>query len=371
MEHTNDFIRSTYALNPECSDELLKTDDYSSAEDIINIDKLVHAIIYSDEVLFYINEERNYLEEDEPIITKSIACKKPSIFEGILRYKDPKVFKLVESSFPVHIFNPYVLLFLNNVLLKLGFYNKTDYRYIAKYRKNNEYSRKKYNDFYAGCIDVLNSFIENIRLEAKSEEFKESIKKYQRRSNDNYESLVKYINKLFDENDEVMVLRVDFGYKEKYPLTKGILRNKSLSEIEKERNAKCSQAQADRTRLFNNCRKNNIFKKHMLGYAWKLEYGFFKGFHYHLFFFFDGSQVHDDINKARMIGEYWKTKITKGRGLYHNCNANKGGYKYLGIGKIHRNDLSLRKDLEKAALYLTKNDYCKIELINGQIFGKK
>jgi Inovirus Gp2 len=372
-EHTTDFLRSTYALNPECSDELLKTDDYYKAEDIINIDKLVHEIIQSEEVLFYTHEVRDFLGERHTI-TKHIECEKPYIVDGLLHYIDSNVFKLVESSYPVHNFNPYILLFLTNIRDKLGFDNGKAFSYKAEYQENDEAERLKYKNYYADRVAELNAFIDSIRLEAKSQEFEKTIKKYQRQSNDNYKSLVKYINKLFDENIGMMVVRVDFGYKENDPYTKEKQRKQNPYDMEKERDAKCLQAQADRKHLFNDCRCNKIFK-HMLGYAWKLEYGFIKGFHYHMFFFFDRSQVWDAEDKARSIGEYWKTTITKGRGLYHNCNADKGSYKYLGIGMINNDDFNLRKDLEKASLYLTKNDYCKVEYIIAKkkvrIFGKK
>lgn len=365
MDHTIDFLRSTYALDPKCSDELLKTEDYAKAEDIINVEKLVHDIIQSEGVLFSINEDS--CDVDGRSIRKYIACKKPHIFNEILHYIDSDVFKLITFSFPVHIFNPYFQLFIKNVGVKLGFDHGKYFRYDTVYKKNiNDGFMIRDNERYAPRVDMLNAFIDSIRLEAESQEFKKTINKYQRRAKDNYGSLMKYINNLFDEdvgkNARLMVLRVDFGYEEN-----------DLFTNEKWRNAKFLQAQGDRVRLFNNRRSNKIFK-HMLGYAWKLEYSLKKGFHYHMFFFFDGSQVWDGEDKARRIGEYWKTAITKGKGLYHNCNANKGSYKYLGTGIIKHDDVKLREDLEKAALYLTKTDYCKVGLIaqkKVRIFGKE
>jgi hypothetical protein len=95
----------------------------------------------------------------------------------------------------------------------------------------------------------------------------------------------------------------------------------------------------------------------MVGFAWKLEYGLDKGFHYHLLLLFDGSRRQQDVKIAMDIGEYWKHEITSGEGVYWNCNARKSDYKACGVGRISRNDIELRAILkDKVALYLTKVD---------------
>jgi hypothetical protein len=119
--------------------------------------------------------------------------------------------------------------------------------------------------------------------------------------------------------------------------------------------------------------ENNRLGKHMLGYAWKLEYGPDKGWHYHLLFIFDGSNVREDQTLAMFIGDYWKNVITQCRGSYYNCNAFKDSYKTLGIGMINYHDLELRQGLYQAAKYLTKPDYYAraIVLGNDRTFARK
>lgn len=189
----------------------------------------------------------------------------------------------------------------------------------------------------------LNGCVEQIRQEVKSKSFLAKLNSYQRSSNKNYKGLIEYVDALFDHHARLLVLRVDLSYSKE--------------------NAKTTQAQAkqDRKHLFGNARSNKLFGD-MVGHIWKLEHGPDKGFHYHMMFFFDGSKVREDITLAKRIGEYWKEVITKGRGLYYNCNAVKLAYASCGIGMIERADAELRAGLCKAMVYLTKTDlYMKLQ----------
>ena len=145
----------------------------------------------------------------------------------------------------------------------------------------------------------------------------------------------------------MLILRIDFHYRKDVD-------NPYLTEVE--RNEKYKQAKKDLKHFLNNKRSNKKLFKHLLGYAWKLEYAPRTGFHYHLFFFFNEKEVRGDVIKAKKIGEYWQNFITEGRGRYFNCNAKKNEYKFLGIGKIHRNDVKLKEGLRIAVEYLTKTD---------------
>jgi len=197
----------------------------------------------------------------------------------------------------------------------------------------------------------LNECVEQIRQEAKSKSFLAKLNSYQRSSNKNYKELTEYVDALFERHARLLVLRVDLSYSKE--------------------NSRTTQAQAkqDRRRLFENARSNKLFDN-MVGFIWKLEHGPEKGFHYHMMFFFDGSKVREDITLAKRIGEYWAEVITKGRGLYYNCNAVKLAYASCGIGMIEHADIELRAGLCKAVFYLTKTDlYMKLQT-EGRGMGK-
>lgn len=200
-------------------------------------------------------------------------------------------------------------------------------------------------------LPLLNGCVDRIRQEAKSKQFQSKLKNYQRSGNKNYKGLMAYVDALFARYSRLLVLRVDLGYRKEF--------------------SKATQAEAkqDREHLFQNMRSNKLFGD-MVGYIWKLEHGPEKGFHYHMMFFFDGSKVREDGSLAMRIGHYWNDVITKGRGLYHNCNADKSFYRSCGIGMVEHWNSQMRDGLGKAVLYLTKTDlYMKLQTV-GRGMGK-
>ncbi len=201
-------------------------------------------------------------------------------------------------------------------------------------------------------VQKLNSCVDSIRQEASSKAFQGKLKNYQRSSNKNYKELTSYVDALFEHYSRLLVVRVDLSYQKQH--------------------AKTTQAEAkrDREHLLQNSRSNKLFDD-MVGYIWKLEHGAEKGFHYHMIFFFDGSKVRQDITKALLIGKYWTNVVTKGRGLYYNCNADKSRYKSCGIGMVHNADSLMRDSLTSLAVpYLTKTDlYMKLQT-TGRGMGK-
>jgi hypothetical protein len=222
-------------------------------------------------------------------------------------------------------------------------------------------------------LDQLSeALLEEIKQETKSLKFKKKLNNFNRVPVKNFKSLTNYIDRLFDQYARLLVVRVDLSY--------GL--NDRLSITEEEAYEEYLQAKKDRESLFYDIWHNEIFK-HLVGYAWKMEYGLDKSFHFHILFFFDGSKVREDVTIGRMIGEYWQHEITGGKGLYFNCNAFKEKYEEnLGIGMINHFDAELRDNLiNEAAAYLVKTDLYSRVIIreregkngkrdNARTFGK-
>jgi hypothetical protein len=116
------------------------------------------------------------------------------------------------------------------------------------------------------------------------------------------------------------------------------------------------QLQRDRTHFFANLKGKTSLFKHLLGYAWCIEFTPGAGYHMHLVFLFNGSKIEKHAWLAQQIGEYWKTSITKGRGYFENCNMkwDETSPKY-GLGIIEETDARKRQNLRQEVLsYLTK-----------------
>lgn len=197
--------------------------------------------------------------------------------------------------------------------------------------------------------DAFNALIVFIRSWIKSRRFKKQAAARINNAERNYASLVNYEKALFDRYSRLLVLRVDLAYYEPKPSTDphdSILHDTPLETVI-----------ADRERFLNNIRRNQLFN-HLVGYVWKLEYGYTKGHHTHLILFFDGSKRHKDAHLAQQLSEYWKNEITAGKGYAYNCNWDKSVYTKLGIGMINHSDDERRTNLKLIFKYFTKKEQC-------------
>lgn len=188
--------------------------------------------------------------------------------------------------------------------------------------------------------DVINIWLNQFRSEVKSASHKRKLRYFQRAASKNLAGALAYVEHLFEHHSRLLVVRVDLSYQ------KAIVKNRTIP---------ADMTRSHRKRLFKRVQSHPLFKN-CLGYIWKLEYGQYKGFHYHTCFFFDGSKVRGDISLARRIGEYWKNEITEGKGLYFNCNAIANSYAHSGIGDIHYTNQAKRDTLQKVITYITKID---------------
>ncbi len=187
---------------------------------------------------------------------------------------------------------------------------------------------------------TINEVLRRFREEAQSAPHKRQLRNFQRAASKNLKGALDYVNHLFEHHSRLLVVRVDLSYQKKIVKSKTVPVNTTRQHCK---------------RLFKRIKTHSLFE-HCLGYIWKLEYGQYKGFHYHTCFFFDGSKVRGDVSLARRIGEFWKNEITEGKGLYFNCNAIANSYAHSGIGDIHYTNQEKRGTLQKVITYITKVD---------------
>lgn len=267
-------------------------------------------------------------------------------YELLLNLRKQKA--IIQDHFALNTFSPYVNLFFD----------------IANISKE-----KKYSDL---------EFLEHLKKGMADDSFKKEIQQKRKAISKNKQSLLRYIESLFEYRSSLLVLRMDFSYAkdaggffttsdgQRIDLIFGA-KNKDLLE-------KWSiEVREQRNQLIKKLKKK--YKKDLVGYVWKLEYGADKAFHYHMIFFLDESKHRQDIKIAQSIGEMWKHEITNGKGIYWNCNAKKKHFEKNGriaTGKIKHDDMELRENLNIMASYLTKPDYfVKLTLSDGaRTFGK-
>lgn len=202
--------------------------------------------------------------------------------------------------------------------MHLGYYRK-------EYDMDNPQQASHLRDYEYNTSTYLNRTIDEYRYSAKR----------------NLEGLTELINRIFDHHSRILVVRIDLRYRKEVS---------SMVSLE--------MVQLHRKQLLEDRRIYPEVFAGLLGYAWGLEYGEQEGgYHYHLLAIYDGADRRGDIGIGMAIGNLWLA-ITNGYGLSYISNFDKEKLSRegnLGIGMIHRDDVTLRMNLiEKVAAYITK-----------------
>ena len=147
-----------------------------------------------------------------------------------------------------------------------------------------------------------------MREESASKGFGNRRKAHAKIVRQNTDSLLSYIDDLFDLWGRMLVIRIDVGHRR--------------ARTGKPRTPTVTPELANRLRgqLLAYARSKH-FPATLRGYAWSLENGRATSWHQHLLLFFDGGTSCRDVQLAKMLGEHWRTVLTGGEGCYYNCNA--------------------------------------------------
>lgn len=162
------------------------------------------------------------------------------------------------------------------------------------------------------------------------------MKEHNQKEKKRLESTRLYLDALQEKHSKLLLVRVDLSYGEKENVT-------------------LEQANKDFNRLLNNRRGKPKIFKHNIGYTEMVEHTDKKGVHFHTAFIFDGQKVSKDQIKGEQLGVHWRDNITKGKGIYYNCNRNDYG-EHHGIGMLDYKDKEKRIKADEALAYLCKDD---------------
>ena len=183
----------------------------------------------------------------------------------------------------------------------------------------------------------INSVAESVRRTLNSPVYRKTIQRRHHNYLRQFYSAMGFVDDLFHQHSRILVVRFDLAFR--YDLDEIVGLDESKRYF---------------TAFIEAIRGSRKFHDRY-GYLAKLEYGHDKGFHFHVFMFFDGSKRRADSHIAEEAGKIWM-RITEGRGIYFNCNRKKEQYKYLGIGQIHRGDTEKLGHLASSIGYLAKLD---------------
>lgn len=167
-------------------------------------------------------------------------------------------------------------------------------------------------------------------------------KNFVRGAQQNLKSLKDLFTNLLSIRSTILVVRVDLLYRDAF----------GVEELGSEETY--LYVKMDRERFIAEIQKT--YGDGLMGYAWKLEYGVSRGYHYHMVFFFDGARHQQDVKIGKQIGEIWADQTEK-HGTYHNCNAYKSQYTVCGVGMFRHSDQDISERFDAMANYLTKADY--------------
>ncbi|MDI4638332.1 MULTISPECIES: inovirus-type Gp2 protein [Halomonadaceae] len=228
--------------------------------------------------------------------------------------------------------NPYV-----------GIYHKVTRRWEYELRAMVEYG------VLAGgvsrTVNVMNKIMEEIKDEASRPIIQDFSRRADRAAKDRKKAATAIIDRCFAQRSRLLVLRVDLGYRKgKFIESEDFM--KDMKMVKKE------------WTLMSDSLKSGKVAPNVMAVFGKLEYGVLAGFHYHLVVIMKGSGNRQDINYAKMVGQYWYSEVTGGEGRYFNCNRIKHRYKKLGIGTINYHGKDKIDALKGVVIdYIVKSDY--------------
>lgn len=196
------------------------------------------------------------------------------------------------------------------------------------------------------------------RLAKQQQDF---LAEFEAKNKRNQKSLFEYFASLLKQHRKLLLVRVDLAYKFDHVPT-------------------IKQFDQDIKRLTRRIQDKDTIFKGQVGYVYRLEQGGkSKGFHCHLLVIYNGSIRCRDSYLGQSIGELWHKQITKGDGLFFNCNQQDHKQRYrqlnkLGLGLIERKDKLAVTNAFKVIGYLAlpeKDDqYLRARLKGMREFSK-
>ena len=259
------------------------------------------------------------------------------ITKNSIFYKDKLVMGLIESIWSEFINEPFVALDLS--LFKRS-RSAAAYALLTLYAHMSKSLLRPNQGYFVDDQKAIQSILHCLIKVFHDPTFISKSDSARRNQQKTRDSLFGYALDLKEIYPKLMVIRVDFGYKQAVSRT-----NLPLQRIEDD---------WEQLLWYTKIKFSDSFA----GYAVKFEHGESKGLHAHSVFFLNGNVMRTDARIARIFGEYWESEVTQGLGVHFNCNTSeyKATLKVCGLGTFTGQEPAFRDGIWIIADYLSKPD---------------
>lgn len=184
---------------------------------------------------------------------------------------------------------------------------------------------------------AMNLLVERIRELNRQGDYRRRAADRRYQAKRQAEDVQAFVQRVMGRYSKTLVLRVNLYYRE--------AARQRLS---------IEQVFEDMDRLARARRSHPIFE-HLVGSIVRVEQGQDQGFHLHVAFFYNGSEVFRQFRIAERIGELW-SEITQSRGYWHDSSRDFIGDEDLrGTGMFSRSDTQGRQAVANLMTYLVKD----------------
>jgi len=232
----------------------------------------------------------------------------------------------LHREYPLHRFSPYF-----DVIEKTRFNFTTDAL------------EARYTRFKADrVVQSLNKRVKALRRRLRDPRVVNGYSNFRRSPVENFNGLMDGMQGVIDADSKQLVARFDLHYR-----VSGV--DPSAKDIENDIE-ELPKVQKCRERFHRSIDRK--LGTALRGFAFCLEYGQHRRWHYHYLVFVDPSYTDDDIALVETFRETWR-EVTDGHGELYNVNAHKNRHRYQAVGFVDASDEKVLVGLRAIASYFT------------------
>jgi len=250
----------------------------------------------------------------------------------------------IRSFFSTHEFNPYFELFVRHARDR-----DLDYGITIQ----NAYTKEETTRAH----DTLQGFVNALRQEGQSANFKAKLRSFERNPNKNCQSLNRYLRKTLAHHTRIKIARLDLSYQ-----------RDGSSLITIPHMMPSSTVKAHREAFLKLLKKSEVSEQ-LIGYAWKMESSAVKGFLHHMMLVLDEASISNQSIINEVLQKTWG-EVTEGNGLLVDCSTLTPSCKSEGTGLLEHSSKDAWAMIRKICMQMTQPDnYIKLNC-GGRSFGR-